>query len=215
MTPPLEAASLTFTYPASSVPVFHSFGLAVRAGEMLAVHGPSGCGKSTLLYLLGLFLRPTAGEVLLRGVATSRMGDRERSRLRAHDTGIVLQDALLHDRLTLVENVAEAALFSGARWGPALAAARERLEAVGLGAAADHLPSKVSGGQAQRAALCRALGREPSVVLADEPTGNLDPVAGGSVVGALRAAASSGAAVVVVTHAPAVIEACDRAVALA
>lgn len=215
MTPPLEAASLTFTYPASSVPVFHSFGLAVRAGEMLAVHGPSGCGKSTLLYLLGLFLRPTAGEVLLRGVATSRMGDRERSRLRAHDIGIVLQDALLHDRLTLVENVAEAALFSGARWGPALAAARERLEAVGLGAAADHLPSKVSGGQAQRAALCRALGREPSVVLADEPTGNLDPVAGGSVVGALRAAASSGAAVVVVTHAPAVIEACDRAVALA
>lgn len=215
MTPPLEAASLTFTYPASSVPVFHSFGLAVRAGEMLAVHGPSGCGKSTLLYLLGLFLRPTAGEVLLRGVATSRMGDRERSRLRAHDIGIVLQDALLHDRLTLVENVAEAALFSGARWGPALAAARERLEAVGLGAAADHLPSRVSGGQAQRAALCRALVREPSVVLADEPTGNLDPVAGGSVVGALRAAASSGAAVVVVTHAPAVIEACDRAVALA
>lgn len=211
----LEAASLTFRYPGAVSPAVHDLTLAVEAGEMVAVHGPSGCGKSTLLYLLGLFLRPTAGAVRVAGSDTATLGDRARSRLRAHAIGIVLQDAFLHDRLSLLENVAEAALFAGARRSEALARAGSLMDRLGLAEAADRRPAAVSGGQAQRAALCRALVRDPAILLADEPTGNLDPVAARAVVGALRGAARAGAAVVVVTHAPEVIAAGDRAVALA
>ncbi len=214
MIPLLNASALTFRYPTAPASIIDRLSLSVAAGELVAVHGPSGCGKSTLLYLLGLFLRPTSGTVRLCGVDTAALGDRDRSQMRAHDIGIVLQDAALHERMTLVENVAEAALFSGRRRRAALSAARSLLDSFGLDDVHDRHPSQVSGGQAQRAALCRALIRSPRLLLADEPTGNLDLESGGAVLLGLRNAASEGSAVVVVTHSPVVIDAADRAIRL-
>lgn len=214
MTALLVAGGIGFAYPRSPQWVLRDFHLEVERGQMVAVHGPSGAGKSTLLYLLGLFLAPSAGSVVFDGLDTVRLGDRERSLLRAHDIGFVLQDAALHADRTIRENVAEGALYSGATMAAAGRHASDLLTRFGLGPIADRRPTEVSGGQAQRAALCRALIRHPQLILADEPTGNLDDANGRLIVASLREAAASGTAVVVVTHAQALIEAADRTVAL-
>jgi ABC-type lipoprotein export system ATPase subunit len=213
--PTLDAQNLAFRYPGADAPLFHDFRLAVSAGEMVAVSGRSGAGKSTLLYLLGLFIEPTAGRISLAGLETTRLGDAERSRLRAHRIGFVFQDAALDAGLTVEENVAEGAVYGGLSYREAIAGARDLLAAYGIAELATRRPTRISGGQAQRTALCRALLRRPSLVLADEPTGNLDPANAEAVMAGLRAAAVAGAAVLIVTHSPSVAEVCDRAIALA
>jgi putative ABC transport system ATP-binding protein len=181
---------------------------------MVAVQGRSGAGKSTLLFLLGLFIAPTAGRIVITGRETTLLGDAARSRLRAHRIGFVFQDAALHPTVSIEDNVAEGALYAGESYQIAVSRARQLLEAYGIGHLAHRKPTQVSGGQAQRAALCRALIRRPALVLADEPTGNLDPDNASEVIRGLRGAASGGASIVVATHSPTVAAACDRAVQL-
>ncbi|WP_233486739.1 ABC transporter ATP-binding protein [Zhihengliuella sp. ISTPL4] len=181
---------------------------------MTALTGPSGRGKSTLLYLLGLMLRPSSGRVSVSGHEAARLSDGERARLRAHLFGFVFQDAALDATRTVLDNVTETALYRGQPRSHAVPRARELLERFGVDLPAHRKPGQVSGGQAQRIALCRALLNDPAIMLADEPTGNLDPVTAEMVVSAMRERAASGAAVIVVTHSRDVAEACDREITL-
>ena len=210
----LEASELSFAYHASASPVFEGLSIHVAAGELVAVLGASGCGKSTLLYLLGLFLRPASGRVLVDGLDTTHLGDAMRSRLRAHRLGFVFQDAALDPAMSVQENVAEGALYGGASYADATRRAFELLADYGIAAIRHRRPTEISGGQAQRAALCRALIRNPRLVLADEPTGNLDSANATAVLDGLRNVAAGGAGVVVVTHSPDVAAASDRVVEL-
>ncbi len=211
----VDVHGLTFRYPGATQPVLDGIDLAVARGETVAVLGPSGRGKSTLLYLLGLFLRPTSGQVILHDLDVARLDDRDRSRLRAHHIGFVFQDPTLHPGWTVEENVAEGAIYAGESFPSALRRARGLLDVYRLSHISGHRPAEISGGEAQRAALCRALMRRPSLILADEPTGNLDPDNAAHVMAGLRAAADDGAAVLVVTHAASVADASDRAIRLA
>lgn len=212
MTKIVSAAGLGFSYPRTGQLVLSQFDFKVAPAEMVGVMGRSGEGKSTLLYLLGLFLQPTAGEVTVCGVRSRDLTDAERSTMRAHRIGFVFQDAVLHPHLTLRENVAEGAFYRGTRRSAALESADQLLTEHGIGLVADHRPAQVSGGQAQRAALCRALIRSPNLVLADEPTGSIDEENATKVVASLRRAARGGAAVVIATHSREVAGSCDRVV---
>ncbi|MEV1066097.1 ABC transporter ATP-binding protein [Streptomyces sp. NPDC050263] len=188
--------------------------LDVPAGQTLAVTGPSGCGKSTLLQLLGGLDRPSDGEVWLGGRRIDCLGERALARLRRRAVGFVFQDFHLMDELTAAENVELPALLAGASPRTARRCAAGLLDRVGLADRARHLPSELSGGQRQRVAIARALVNEPLVVLADEPTGNLDSAATHDVLrlfGELRAA---GQTLVVVTHDERVAATADRVVSL-
>ncbi|MDM4762116.1 ATP-binding cassette domain-containing protein [Galbitalea sp. SE-J8] len=210
---PLEAREVVFGYERDRN-VLDGWTATFPAGAMTALVGPSGRGKSTLLFLLGLMLRIRGGEVLIGGQPTSRLRDRERSSLRASRFGFVFQDAALDPTRTIIDNVTETALYRGADRLLAASRARTLLDRFGVDVPVDRRPGEVSGGQAQRIALCRALLGEPQIVLADEPTGNLDPASSGVVVDALREHAGRGGAVVVVTHSPEVAVACDRVISL-
>ncbi|WP_224751525.1 ABC transporter ATP-binding protein [Microbacterium helvum] len=196
------------------MPVLDGWDADFEAGEVVALTGPSGRGKSTLLYLLGLMLHPTGGDVLVDGVAVSGLRDAHKARLRAGRFGFVFQDAALDASRSVIDNVTETALYRGQPRREATAKARELLDRFGVDVPAGRKPGQVSGGQAQRIALCRALLSDPQILLADEPTGNLDPATSTVVVDALKAHAASGALVVVVTHSPEVAAACDREIRL-
>ena len=174
--------------------------LDVAAGETVAVMGPSGCGKSTLLQLLGGLDRPTAGEVQLAGRRLDRMSEKALARLRRDAVGFVFQAFHLMDELTAVENVELPALLAGASPGMARRRAAELLEQTGLADRAGHLPAALSGGQRQRVAIARALVNEPLVVLADEPTGNLDSEATLDVLRLFDRLHQAGQTLVIVTH---------------
>jgi len=186
--------------------------LDVAAGETLAVVGPSGCGKSTLLHLLGGLDRPSAGELWVNGRRTGRLGERALARMRRSDVGFVFQAFHLMDELTARENVELPCLLAGRSPRQARRRAIGLLDQVGLTDRAGHLPSALSGGQRQRVAIARALANEPSVVLADEPTGNLDSAATLDVLGLFGALHSSGITLVVVTHDNRVAAAADRVI---
>lgn len=209
----LAAEDLSFSYD-EGAPLLESWSAAFDNGEMVAITGPSGRGKSTLLYLLGLMLAPQAGVVRLGGQDVTGLSDRHRAALRAHRFGFVFQDAALDPSRTVLDNVLETVLYRGGDRRAEEARARSLLADLGVAVRAEARPGQVSGGQAQRIALCRALLGRPSVVLADEPTGNLDPATSEVVLDALRRHAHDGAVVVVVTHEPAVVLACDREIPL-
>lgn len=209
----LEARQLTFGYT-SAAPVLSEWGARFEQGTMTALTGPSGRGKSTLLYLLGLMLQPSSGEVFLGGRPTTALGDKPKAALRAGEYGFVFQDAALDQTRTVLDNVTEAALYRRQERRAQEGRARELLERFGVDVPPERKPGQVSGGQAQRIALCRALLAGPRILLADEPTGNLDPETATLVVGAMRDHARSGAAVIVVTHSPEVAAACDREITL-
>lgn len=210
----LRAEGLTFAYTRDSPPVVEDWSADFSAGAITALTGPSGRGKSTLLYLLGLMLRPASGELYVDGDPVGRLSDGAKSRLRAQRFGFVFQDAALDPTRTVMDNVIETALYRRVPRRASMSRASELLELFGVDVPPDRRPGQVSGGQAQRIALCRALLSEPRILLADEPTGNLDPATTNVVVDALREHAAGGAAVIVVTHSPTVADACDRRIEL-
>jgi ABC-type lipoprotein export system ATPase subunit len=188
--------------------------LEVTAGETVAVMGPSGCGKSTLLYLLGGLDRPTAGEISLGGQRLDQMSERALARLRRDAVGFVFQAFHLMDELTAVENVELPALLAGRTPRTARKKATELLERVGLADRARFLPTALSGGQRQRVAVARALVADPQVVLADEPTGNLDSAATVEVLRLFDRLHTGGQTLVIVTHDPRVAATADRMISM-
>lgn len=210
----LAVEDLSFRYRADDpiiVGLTHDF----TEGSVTAVTGPSGCGKSTLLYLLGLLLTPDAGSVRIHDLVASGLSDADRSRLRADTIGFVFQDAVLDPSRTVLDNIVEGSVYANTPRGAAVARARSLMERFGVDLRETHRPGEVSGGQAQRVALCRALLNRPLVVLADEPTGNLDPAAAEIVMAALAEEAAGGATVVVATHQSELIDTADQVLALA
>ncbi|MGO1405661.1 ABC transporter ATP-binding protein [Agrococcus casei] len=209
----LRTRNLSFTY-GSRLHILDDCNLSFWPGEVVALTGESGRGKSTLLYLLGLMLSPTSGDIEVDGTDTVGLSDRERSGLRARRFGFVFQDAALDTSRTVLDNVLETVLYRNESRRDAQQRAIELLERFHVSIRADHRPGQISGGQAQRIAVCRALLARPDIVLADEPTGNLDAGSSQIVISALREHAESGATIVIATHDRDVQEACDRVVAL-
>jgi ABC-type lipoprotein export system ATPase subunit len=188
--------------------------LDIGAGETVAVMGPSGCGKSTLLHLLGGLDRPSGGEVSLNGRRIDDIGETALARMRRTDVGFVFQAFHLMEELTAVENVELAALLAGRSPRAARRRAEELLEQVGLTDRASFLPSALSGGQRQRVAIARALSNEPLLVLADEPTGNLDSAATLDVLQLFDSLHESGQTLVVVTHDARIAATADRMISM-
>ena len=186
----LAVRDLSFAYSRGAEELFGGLTHEFTPGAVTAVTGPSGRGKSTLLYVLGLMLTPTRGQVVLDGDDVSSAADALRARIRAHQIGFVFQDAALDPTRTVLDSVLEPALYAGWSLGRARHRGRDLLDQMGVGARADHRPGEISGGQAQRVAVCRALVTDPAVILADEPTGNLDRDNAAQVLAALSAAAS-------------------------
>jgi ABC-type lipoprotein export system ATPase subunit len=209
----IEGRGIRYRYPRGPA-IFDGLDVKVEAGELVAITGVSGRGKSTLLYMLGLMLRPQAGEVLLDGCPVSQLKDAAISRLRADQFGFIFQDAALDTSRTVLDNVIEGALYRNQKRGAVLTEARGLLEVFGVQLRANAKPGQISGGQAQRIALCRALVGAPSIVLADEPTGNLDAEAATLVVETLKNLANTGTTVVIATHDHAVVHRCDREIQL-
>ena len=210
----VEARGLSRVYGSGpeTVNALRDADLSIAAGEFVAVMGPSGSGKSTLLHLVGGLDRPDAGEVRIEGEPLAALTDDALAHLRRRRIGFVLQFFNLFPLLSAAENVAFPLLLDGRR--DALALADEALARVGLAARSQHRPGQLSGGEQQRVAVARALVTRPAVVLADEPTGSLDSLAGEDVLRLLRAAADDGHAVLLITHhAPAAAYA-DRVVRL-
>ncbi|HJZ25929.1 MAG TPA: ABC transporter ATP-binding protein [Streptosporangiaceae bacterium] len=188
--------------------------LEVCAGETVAVMGPSGCGKSTLLHLLGGLERASAGEIVLAGSRLDQMGERALARLRRTAIGFVFQAFHLIDELTARENVELPALLAGQSPRAAKRQAADLLERVGLADRATFLPAALSGGQRQRVAIARALSNDPLVVLADEPTGNLDSAATREVLRLFDRLHAAGQTLVIVTHDPRVAATADRLISM-
>jgi putative ABC transport system ATP-binding protein len=188
--------------------------LEVASGETLAVMGPSGCGKSTLLHLLGGLERPSAGEVWLAGRRIDELSEKALARMRRQAIGFVFQAFHLMDELTAVENVELPALLAGSSPRAARRRAAQLLEQVGLADRAEHLPSALSGGQRQRVAIARALSNEPLIVLADEPTGNLDSAATVDLLRLLDSLRSAGQTLVIVTHDERIAATADRLISM-
>ncbi|MCY3819841.1 MAG: ABC transporter ATP-binding protein [Gammaproteobacteria bacterium] len=193
------------------VDVLKGVDLAVRRGELLSIMGPSGCGKSTLMNIAGLLDRPTKGSCILKGGDAARMSDDERTAMRNAHIGFVFQSFHLLPRLTAAQNAGLPLVYRGAPDGEIRERAAEALDRVGMADRGGHLPNQLSGGQQQRVALARALVGEPAVVLADEPTGALDPATGDEVMAMFEALCGGrDVAVIVVTHSAEVAARCHR-----
>src|SRR5712664_3838132 len=188
--------------------------LNIRAGEYLSIAGPSGCGKSTLLSILGLLDAPTEGAYLLNGRPVQGLNLAERARIRNREIGFIFQSFNLIGDLTVFENVELPLTYRGMKASERKQRVNEALEKVGMGHRAKHLPSQLSGGQQQRVAVARAVAGEPLILLADEPTGNLDSKSGEQVMDLLKELHSAGATICMVTHDPRYARHAERSIHL-
>jgi len=215
VSPVLEMNGVTRIYPGTPpVPALRGIDLRVDSGELVSVVGPSGSGKSTLLHIMGTLDRPTAGRVEVSGCDLAQMSDRQLSALRSQRIGFVFQQFHLLDAETALDNVADGLLYTGRPAAERRAMAAETLERVGLGHRMRQHASKLSGGERQRVAVARAVVGHPALVLADEPTGNLDSHSSESIVALLEELNAEGITLVVITHNPEIAARFPRQVAL-
>ena len=210
----LQRVSRVYQVGPVQVPALDDVSLTIRTGEFVAIVGPSGSGKSTMMNILGCLDRPTHGRYVLSGTPVAELDDDSLARLRSRSIGFIFQSYNLLPRTSALENVATPLLYQGVGRAERRRRARAVLERLGLGDRVDHEPTELSGGQQQRAAVARALVTEPDLILADEPTGNLDSHAGAEVTGLLRELHDAGRTVVLITHDLDVAATADRQIHL-
>ncbi len=213
--PALELRNVTKAYGGTMpVKALDDVSVAIRSGEMVVVVGPSGSGKSTMLHVMGTLDRPTSGQVLVDGVDTGRLDDRKLSALRGRRIGFVFQRFFLLPGVTALDNVANGLLYLGVDQAVRRELAFEALARVGLAQRTSHVPSQLSGGERQRVAIARALIHSPAIILADEPTGNLDSVSSGNVMDLLASLHAEGSTIAVITHDTGIADGLPRQVRL-
>ena len=210
----IQGITKTYVNGKLSVPVLHGIDLVVNKGEFVSIMGPSGSGKSTFMNILGCLDRPTTGSYRLNGDEVATLSDDELAYVRNKQIGFVFQSFNLLTKLTALENVALPMIYAGVNKKMRIERATQLLQSVGLGERMDHLPSELSGGQRQRVAIARALANNPAIIMADEPTGNLDSKSNIDVMNIFRGLHDEGRTILLVTHEPDIATYASRNVVL-